>query len=401
MNSVTKKTAIGIRGIRNFKVKYLALLTSFYSRYYALMEPTCVLFIPVSSPSGIGEYMRSLIIAKALQCRWPNVKIHFILNEQVAYLKDCPYTVHTCKDSPTKELARVNRLIGNINPDLVIFDASGRAQQFKMAKTVGAKVAFISQHNKKRTRGLKLNRLLNTDVHWVVQPDYCIKALSYWQRTKLTIFDKKAPKNIGPVFELSNQDYQEQLLKKYDLSPNKYFIFNAGSGGHKIIDVLAADIYYQAAKEFYQKNVARKIKVKCVVLFGSNYPIELPKNNDIICLKNIENKDFIALISNAQGCVISAGDTLLQCIALHKACVAAPVSPDQPARLKLCHNNNLVLSAKPNSDSLVQQALLMLDEEKCKNMINTMKNQAPVKALETIVDDIAVLFSDPKENSAL
>ncbi|PKI12854.1 glycosyltransferase family 9 protein [Colwellia sp. 12G3] len=361
------------------------------------MELNCVLFIPVSSPSGIGEYMRSIIIAKTLQCRWPNVQIHFILNEQVAYLKDCPYTVHTCQDSPTKAVSRVNDIIGELSPDLVIFDASGRAKQFNKAKAVGAKVAFISQHNKKRSRGLKLNRLLNTDIHWVVQPDYCIKSLSYWQRVKLAVFNKKAPKNIGPVFELSNDDYQVQLLQQFDLNNEHYFIFNAGSGGHKIKGALAADIYYQAAKEFYQQTFNRKIKMKCVVLFGSNYPKELPKNKDIICLKNIENKDFIALLSNAQGCVISAGDTLLQCIALHKSCVAAPVSPDQPARLKLCQNKQLVLAAEPNIESLVQQALLMLDKEKCQTMINNMKNQAPVKALEIIVDDIALLFSSVKE----
>ena len=363
------------------------------------MEPNCVLFIPVSSPSGIGEYMRSMIIAKAMQLRWPKINIHFILNEQVAYLKDCPYTVHTCKGSPTTEVSRVNDIIVAVSPDLVVFDASGRAKQFKQARIIGAKVAFISQHSKKRSRGLKLNRLLNTDIHWVVQPDYCIKSLSYWQRAKLAIFDKKSPKNIGPVFELTNNTYQAQLLKKYDLNTGGYFIFNAGSGGHKIAAALAADIYYQASKAFYKIMFDRKITMKCVVLFGSNYPKELPENNDIICLRNIENKDFIALLSNAKGCVISAGDTLLQCIALHKICVAAPVSPDQPARLRLCQNEQLVLAAAPNSDSLVQQALLMLDEENYKNMINKMKNQAPVKALETIVDDIDLLFSGPKENS--
>ncbi|PKG83813.1 hypothetical protein CXF85_09955 [Colwellia sp. 75C3] len=362
------------------------------------MEPNCVLFIPVSSPSGIGEYMRSMIIAKAMQLRWPKINIHFILNEHVAYLKDCPYTVHTCKDSPTKEVMRVNDIILEVNPDLVIFDASGRAKQFKQAKIVGAKVAFISQHNKKRSRGLKLNRLFNTDIHWVAQPDYCISPLSYWQRAKLTICSKKEPKNIGPVFELTNNTYQAQLLKKYDLSTERYFIFNAGSGGHKVGGALAADIYYQAAQEFSRTMLDCKITMKCIVLFGSNYPKNLPENNDVICLRNIENKDFIALLSNAKACVISAGDTLLQCIALHKACVAAPVSPDQPMRLKLCHNKQLVLAAAPNSDSLVKQALLILDEEKCKNAISNMKNQAPVKALETIVDDIALLFSSVDGN---
>jgi hypothetical protein len=361
------------------------------------MEPNSVLFIPVSSPSGIGEYMRSMIIAKALLLRWPNIKIDFILNEQVSYLNDCPYTVHTCVGSPTKNVSQVNDIIGKVTPDLIVFDASGRGGNFKKAEEVGAKVAFISQHNKKRSRGLKLNRLLHTDIHWVAQPDYCIKEISYWQRAKLALFHKKSPKNIGPVFDLSSQEEQELLLKSYGLVKDHYFVFNAGSGGHKIENSLATDIYYQAAKEFYQQSLEGEVKMKCVVIFGSNYPKNLPKDNDIINLKNIENKDFITLLSNAKGCAISAGDTLLQCIALHKPCVSAPVSPDQPARLRLCHNNGLVIPAVPTSESLVQQAMLILDDAKSQTLVNNMENQAPVKALEVIVDDIALLFSSVKD----
>jgi len=364
------------------------------------MEPNSVLFIPVSSPSGIGEYMRSMIIAKALLLRWPNIKIHFILNDQVSYLNDCPYTVHTCMGSPTKNASQVNNIIGEIMPDLIIFDASGRGNNFKKAKQVGAKVAFISQHSKKRSRGLKLNRLLHTDIHWVAQPDYSIKPISHWQRAKLALLNKKTPKNIGPVFDLSSPEEQESLLKNYGLIKEHYFVFNAGSGGHKIENSLATDIYYQAAKKFYQQYLEGKVKMKCVVIFGSNYPNNLPEDNDIINLKNIENKDFITLLSNAKGCVISAGDTLLQCIALHKVCAAAPVSPDQPARLRLCHNNSLVIPAVPTSDSLVQQAMLILEDEKSQTLVNNMEHQAPVNALEVIVEDIALLFPSVKENCA-
>jgi len=380
-----------------FSGKMLVITYHLLFRYCALMEPNSVLFIPVSSPSGIGEYMRSMIIAKALLFRWPNINMHFILNEQVFYLNDCPYTVHTCKGSPTKHASRVNDIIGEVTPDLIIFDASGRAKNFKKAKEVGAKVAFISQHNKKRSRGLKLNRLLHTDIHWVAQPDYSIKPISYWQRAKLALFNKKTPKNIGPVFELISTEDQESLLRGYGLIKDHYFVFNAGSGGHKIADSFAADIYYQAAKAFYQQSLARDIKMKFIVIFGSNYPNNLPEDKDIITLKNIENKDFITLLSNAKGCVVSAGDTLLQCIALHKICVAAPVSPDQPARLKLCHHNNLVLCAASTPDSLVQQALLIFDDEMSQMLVNNMEKQAPVKALEVIVDDIALLFYSVKD----
>ena len=357
------------------------------------MQPNCILFIPVSSTSGIGEYMRSIIVAKALKARWPDIHIHFILNEQVSYLTDCPYTVHTCKDSPTKALTRVNDIIVNLNPDLVIFDASGRAKQFKQAKAVGAKVAFISQHKRKRSRGLKFNRLFNTDIHWVAQPHYCIGSVSYWQKFKLALLNKKEPKIIGPVFELSDAKHQLERLKHYNLTKDTYIFFNAGSGGHKVKDVFVADIYYQAAEAFYRQNFDHETKFKCVVIFGSNYPKRLPESKNIICIKDIEHRDFITLLSNAKGCVIAAGDTLLQAIALHKTCVVAAVSPDQPARLRLCQKHRLVFAAELSPISLVAQILEMLNNEKRDMIMVNMKTLAPVKALENIVDDIASLFS--------
>jgi len=354
------------------------------------MTLSSVLFIPVSSPSGIGEYMRSLIIAKALQRRWPNINIHFILNEQVSYFNDCPFTVHGTENSPTKDVEVVNRIIKQVNPGLVIFDASGRAKQFKRAKAIGARVAFISQHNKKRSRGLKLNRLLHTDIHWVAQPDYCIKPISYWQQVKLAFFNKPAPKNIGPVFELSSMENQTTLLKRFGLVKEHYFIFNAGSGGHLVAGQLAADIYYQAAQTFF-----RKSKIPCIVIFGDNYPNKLPDCDEVMSIKSIDNKDFISLVSAAQACVISAGDTLLQCIALQKLCIAAPVSPDQPARLKLCLKEQLVLGTEPTVEGLVQQAEIIIN--KPQRYIDNMSKQTTVNALELIVDDIAALFIHDKD----
>ncbi len=39
-----------------------------------------VLFVPVSAPRGFGEYARAREIARAVQCRWPDAQLHFILS---------------------------------------------------------------------------------------------------------------------------------------------------------------------------------------------------------------------------------------------------------------------------------------------------------------------------------
>jgi spore coat polysaccharide biosynthesis predicted glycosyltransferase SpsG len=355
------------------------------------MIPESVLFIPVSSSSGIGEYTRSLIIAKTLEKRWPCLEIHFILNKQVSFFSKCPYIVHGCEQSPTKEIAEVNRIIEMVSPDLVIFDAAGRAKQFAKAKAVGAKVAFISQHNKKRNRGLKLNRLINTDIHWVVQPGYTMRPISCWQKAKLNVFNKLPPKNIGPVFELSDIDYQQQLLVSFNLTQGQYVIFNAGSGGHLIGHDLAANIYFQAAQR-----VASQYKVKCIMVFGDNYSEKLPQSTDVVCIKSMPNQDFISLLANATVCVISAGDTLLQCIALKKPCVATAISPDQPARLKLCASQQLVRVAKPNIKSLVEQITTIIKESAFKAAVT--HNQPRNTGLEIIIKDIDLLFNPLTKN---
>ena len=359
------------------------------------MAKQLILFIPVSSTSGIGEYARSLIIAHAIKKALPTADIQFILNTEVSYFSSCPYPTHPCQGSATKDIAGVNSIIKKLKPQLVIFDASGRAQQFKQAKKIGAKVAFISQHNKKRSRGLKVNRLFNIDVHWVVQPEFCIKPLSLFQKLKLSMFNKVAPKNIGAVFSSDFEKMKLGILNQFHLQENNFFIFNAGSGGHKTSNELSTDIYYQAAKLFYQR-----MNITCVMVFGDNYPKNIPENlqNDkgskLICLRSLENSEFIALLVTAQGRVISAGDTLLQCIDLNKVCVATSVSKDQPKRLRACVAQGLIFEAKLTVESLYQQAINLLDENKKARVISKMNKFDSLNALDKIIEDIKLLLSD-------
>ena len=110
------------------------------------MSIKTLLFIPVSSLQGVGEYTRSLIIAKAVIKKWPDFKIYFVLNKHLPIIDSCPFEVLTTEDSATKDSNSVDEIIESVQPDLVLFDAAGRAANFQKAKAVGAKVTFISQH---------------------------------------------------------------------------------------------------------------------------------------------------------------------------------------------------------------------------------------------------------------
>lgn len=351
------------------------------------MNNPVILFIPVSSSEGVGEYTRSVILAEVLQEQIPDADIHFILNKHTDYSYTCPFNVHYSHHSATKDTPKVKSVLNEIRPDLVIFDCAGRSQQFVYAKSLGAKIIFISQHRKKRARGLKIRRLLNSDLHWVVQPHYAIAQLSYLERLKLKILQKPHPKNIGPILSKIDQGETAELLKKYTITSGEYFIFSAGSGGHKHNNLLAADIFHQAAEEFQ-----RKTNISSIMVFGENYPKKLPVDSSVLCMKHIPNSEFLILLNEAKGIVCSAGDTMLQAIELRKPSVAAIVSKDQPIRLDACLRKGLVLSAKTNAQDLSFQAIKLLNEKKYSSIKENIKNTQSVLGMDIAISDIKKLL---------
>lgn len=255
-----------------------------------------LLFIPVSSPEGIGEYMRSLQLAHSLTSEYGNsLDIHFILNKHTAYAKNCPFPTLLLNQSATKENTHVCQFIKQYKPDAVLFDCAGRAEQMKAAKKVGAKVVFISQHAKKRAKGLKLNRAGLIDTHWVVQPDYCIEPLSWYEKLKLSMLSLAYPANVGPFTVFASAQQKSDALTRYQLKEKEFFIVNAGSGGHTLNGQNCADIYYKAAL-----NIAKETGLKGVVVFGPNYTKSLPKSDELICLPSQEGTEFLALLSQAK-----------------------------------------------------------------------------------------------------
>ena len=236
-----------------------------------------LLFIPVSSPEGIGEYMRSLLLAQSLKAELTDsLDIHFILNKHTSYAKDCPFEATLLEHSATKELDSVCDFIEQFKPDVVVFDCAGRAGHMKAAKKVGAKVIFISQHAKKRAKGLKLNRINLIDTHWVVQSDYCIEPLTWAESTKLDMFPLAHPRNVGPFVTFASCAQKRDVLNRYNLVPEGYFIVNAGSGGHILNNINCADVYFKAALK-----ITKHTGLKAVVVFGPNYKKSVPESDEV------------------------------------------------------------------------------------------------------------------------
>lgn len=354
------------------------------------------LFIPVSSPKGIGEYMRSIIIAKQVAKVWPEATITFILSQQAPYIDNCPFPVLSIPSSPTKNVKLVNRFIQELTADIVIFDASGRKSQLQQAKKQGAKVVFISQHQKKRSRGLKLGRISVTDCHWVVQPDFILPDISRWEKAKLKWFNKPCPVYTGPIFTPIDKQQQQKLLAKLSIENTDFILFNAGSGGHKVGGILAADIYAQAAKCLSENN-----QITCLMLYGANYPNDVNSTDKMIAIKQLDNGDFINLIDAAKAVVISGGDTLLQAIALQKPCLTTPVSKDQPDRIRACVANNLVLSCPTSSVDIIKAAKELIDSNTLRKLSETLKQSNQTNGLDIAMSDIAKLVNISTKDSLI
>jgi spore coat polysaccharide biosynthesis predicted glycosyltransferase SpsG len=351
--------------------------------------PLNILFIPVSSSEGIGEYMRSLILADAIKQNWSNANICFILSKKAPYAKNCPFPSVLLESSPTKHVAEVNQIMTQFKPDLVIFDASGRQSQLKHAYNVGAKVIFISQHKRKRSRGLKLRRIAVTDKHWVAQPDFIIGPISSFERLKLKIMHKNEPTCLGSIFPKPHKKQQELLLQKYDLEKNNFLLFNAGSGGHKKDNLLCIDILAEAAKK-----IAAETTIIPVIVYGSNYPHDLPKIKGVKCIHSLDNKDFINLLAVSKAAIISGGDTLLQAITLHKPTLAIPVSKDQPARIAACKKNHLILDCSLNEKDIVKKTKKLMNNNVINTLMSNMQSMQQKNGLDICVNDIKELLGD-------
>ncbi|MGI2058747.1 hypothetical protein ACRN9T_16425 [Shewanella baltica] len=298
---------------------------------------TKFLFIPVSSAEGIGEYMRSMIIADEVKRLWSGAEIKFILSKQAPYAAQCPYPAVILEDTPTKQVEAVNQIMSDYLPDIVLFDASGRKSQLAHAHKLGAKVIFISQHKRKRSRGMKIGRALVTDCHWVVQPEFVIGPISWLDRLKLKLINKPAPLNIGPVFTLPDASTQSALLAQYQLTHNEFVLFNAGSGGHSINGELAADVFVKAA-------------------------------------------------------ALSGGDTLLQATALHKPTLDVSVSKDQPSRITACEFKGLLLIADAELMSIVSNVCRLVSHVAFARLSVNLSKRVSINGLEIALLEISRLL---------
>lgn len=356
-----------------------------------------ILFIPVSGKEGIGEYMRSIILAQSINASFPNVEIHFVLSSEAPYSHTCPYPTLITKRSPTYHTKEISQYITSFKPDVVIFDASGRAKQIKFAKEFGAKTIFIAQHDKKIRTGLKTTRLIHTDLILIAQPSFAVEEISRWSNYKINLFNKPKPIFLGCIFVPPTKQQEEDILKKYNLIKNNYIFISAGSGGHYLANKkLAAEVFNKATLE-------AKLELNYVQVWGANYQGDkLPENDeDNLNLTDINNLEFITLLKNSKIALVNGGGTLLQALALQVPVVAIPVSSDQPQRIENSFNYLPCFVLADADISSIAQALNKLKQESTFNSIKQLLLQVKINNGYNIMPEIIKKLTTNKKKYLL
>lgn len=317
-----------------------------------MAKPLKILFIPVSSAKGIGEYMRSLIIAEAIKTHWPDTEISFALNKHAPYAQSCPFPHFLLNSSPTKEIKPVNQIVCEYKPDVTVFDCSGRASQIRHAKACGSKVIFISQHKKKRKRGFSFGRLPFIDAHWITQFKFVDGDLTWLEKLKLKICNAKTPQFIGPVFSTPDTVLPEEFSQ---FANQSFVLWAPGGGGHSHNGIPATDVFYHSAMLLHNQNL------KHIVVAGANYQGNLSSNKNIMLVKSLPNVHLMTLVRHAKLIVCGGGDLMGQALVLHKNIVAIPVAKDQPKRIAKCLAQEIIYSAALNQTSILTQVILALN----------------------------------------
>jgi hypothetical protein len=349
-------------------------------------RPPRLLFVPVSSPRGVGEYVRSLTIARAARARWPDVEIAFVVSSEAPYARDVPFVTHETPTSPTHHVTEVNEILTRFHPDVVIFDASGRVAQLAHAKRLGCVTVFVSQHRRKRGRGFRWRRMRLLDMHWIAQPSFVDGELGVLERMKLRLLGHPVVRFIGPVFPAPSPPAIE-------LPGKPYFFCCSGGGGNAVGGRNGAELFLEAAER-----ISGESGLPGVVVMGPNYRGTAGGASGLLVLPQLKPAELAHVLAGALFALVGGGSLLGQAVALGVPSAAAPVARDQPDRIAAYARAGLCLAADPR---LLALTVLEQLDEPCRERLRVRLQYAGVRnGLDEAIEQLAPIMARARSGAA-
>lgn len=292
-----------------------------------MTSPARILFVPVSGPSGMGEFARVRSIADALRARWPQIETHFVLHRDAPYAQGFHHPATLVPASPTLCTAEVKAVIQSFRPDVVVFDNAGRTGALSAAKRSGAKVVYVSSRSRQRYKAFRMRWMRLLDDHWISYPAMVAGGLGIWERLKLRLLGRTQLRFLDAVLALREDAAADALLGDFG-APDVIIVPGGGSQFHDSAMTPVHFARWGAA--------LAAVGFKVLFVAGPAYVEAAPSEPRFRLVRGVNGGALHALLVRSKLVLVNGGDTLLQALALHKACVTVPIAGDQAARIARC-----------------------------------------------------------------
>ncbi|MET0658480.1 MAG: hypothetical protein ABW110_10045 [Steroidobacteraceae bacterium] len=320
-----------------------------------------ILFVPVSGAGGAGEFMRSLIIARAIRERLPAANIHFIVNAEARYAQQLEFPSTVIQGSPTYNVAAVNAALERERPHVVVFDSSGRVAQYRRARAVGARVVYVSSRFKTRWKGFRLRRMRYLDQHWIAQPRFLGAELTRWERLKIALVGHVEPVFVETLFETPQAARQQRLLSSFGVERDRFVVLCIGGGGSYAGVSDASATLLAAASRIHSAT-----GLTCIDITGPNAPQPSTAPDGVRMVAALSNGELMDLMTAAHVAVVNGGSLLLQTIANRVPAVAVPVAGDQGQRIQKCAALGLVVSCTLDANAIERDIVRLVSDERAR-----------------------------------
>jgi glycosyltransferase involved in cell wall biosynthesis len=303
----------------------------------------------------MGEYARSLAIARAVQRRWPQASLHFVLSRRAPYASSVPFACTLLDSSPTFHSAEVVRLIREFKPTIVLFDNAGRTAQLRAARRQGARIVFISARRRQRRKAFRWRWMRLIDEHWIAYPEFIAGQLGWLERFKLRRLGGPTVRYVDVILSSANLE-QDSMPQRSLLKQDGFVLLVPGGGtGHPGARDAAAE-FLSAANALAETGTVAFVGPR-----GASQTVS--PSERLRCFDSLPQADLVALMRAARLVITNGGSTLLQAIACGRPCIGVPIAQDQHARIEACVAAGVVVSAQLIVSSMVRAAQRLLRDE--------------------------------------
>jgi hypothetical protein len=342
-----------------------------------------VLFVPVSAPRGFGEYARAREIAHAVQNRWPDAQLHFVLSAQAPYAADCPFPATLLPGSATLHTPQVVALLKSFQPHFVIFDNAGRTAQIRAAHAGGARVVYVSSRSRQRRKAFRLSWMRLLSEHWIAYPRFIAGAPGWWEQLKLRMLGRPQVRFLDTVLPV--------FTAVAPVSGADFVLVVPGGGTAHPGARAAPQIISEAAAGLARRGIRTVLAGVTQTAAGAAGTSEA----DLLTrLPLLPQPQLIDLLRRARIVVSNGGDTLLQALACGCACVAVPIAHDQAARIARCRELGLIRHSPLLAAAIVDAVVALDQDEEQRQLLITRGRAAGVRdAMPQILEWLAALLA--------